>query len=112
VESAGFRHTRTYGTPTRGLQYSFRRHGIKLDTFFYYEDGAEVYHAAWKDGTPIRYGYPTFTLAPITFLGVSMLAPEHPEQFLATKYGPEWRTPVTVWDWAWGPKNARAWVES
>lgn len=112
--AVGFAHRRTFGTPTRGLELSFRRGGLKLDVFFYYRDPArgQVYHAAWKDGTPIRYGYPSFTLAPLAFLDRTFMAPADPEKFLATKYGPDWRVPVTSWDWAWGPKNATAWVEA
>lgn len=108
--SAGFAHRKTYGAVDRGLQYSFRRSGIKLDTFFYYRDGDTVYHAAWLDGEPIRYDYPAFRLAPLTFRGQAFLAPEDPEAFLRAKYGPDWRIPVTTWDWAWGPRNARAWA--
>jgi hypothetical protein len=51
-------------------------------------------------------------LAPLTFLGRTFLAPSDPVAFLVTKYGPEWRTPVTTWDWAWGPRNAVAWREA
>lgn len=106
----GFQTWRTFGTPERGFQYSFKRDGVKLDVFFYYDDG-ERFHAAWKDGQPIRYGYPHFELAALLFLGGLYLAPADPEAFLARKYGPDWRVPVTQWDWAWGPKNAEPWRE-
>lgn len=109
LEAVGLRHTRTYGTVERGLQYAFRRNSVKVDTFFYYTDDAGHYHAAWKDGEPIRYSYPPFALAPLSFLGAQWLAPADPEAFLVAKYGPDWRTPVTEWDWAWGPRNASAW---
>lgn len=111
LQACGFTPWKTYGLPERGLQYSFKRHGIKLDIFFYYPDNGELFHAAWKDGTPIRYGYPTFILGPLEFLGHTFHAPADPVAFLVTKYGPEWKTPVTVWDWAWGPHNAVPWRE-
>lgn len=107
--AAGFRHHRTFGTPDRGLEYSLKRGNVKLDLFFYYEDGDVVYHAAWKDGHPIRYPYPRFTLKRLVFKGRKFWAPSDPVAFLETKYGPAWRTPVTDWDWAWGPKNAEPW---
>lgn len=109
MERAGFYVSRVHGTPARGYQLTFRRDGIKVDLFCYYTDARGMYHAAWQKKTPIRYRYPAFELKPITFLGRRVLAPEDPRRFLTTKYGPDWRTPVTPWDWAWGPKNAEPW---
>ena len=112
--AAGFTAHKTYGAPARGLQFSFKRHQIKLDLFCYYLDPVrhERFHAAWLGEQPIRYGYPTFDLAPLLFLGATFLAPADPVAFLVTKYGPDWRVPVTPWDWAWGPKNATEWIEA
>jgi hypothetical protein len=112
--TAGFTLHRHYGTPDRGEQWAFKRDGVKVDVFVYYTDPdhAEVFHAAWLDGHPIRYGYPAFALAPLAFRGKTFLAPADPEAFLARKYGAGWRTPVTDWDWAWGPANARAWGDA
>lgn len=112
MQRRGFRVRRIFGSPGRGFQIAFRRLGVKLDMFFYYTDERGRYHAAWKQGEPIRYGYWHFDLAPIGLMGRTFLAPDDPERFLVTKYGPDWREPVTEWDWAWGPKNATAWVDA
>jgi hypothetical protein len=112
ITAAGIPHLRTYGTLERGLQYAFRARAVKVDLFFYYADAAGYFHAAWKDDQPIRYGYPPFSLAPLTFLGRPFLAPADPERFLRTKYGPDWRRPVKDWDWAWGPRNAVPWADA
>jgi hypothetical protein len=112
MEWAGFTFRKQYGTASRGLEYSFRRHDIKLDLFFYYTDDRGRFHAAWKKRRPIRYRYPLFHLAPLEFMGETFMAPEDPETFLVAKYGPRWRTPVVDWDWAWGPANAERWVEA
>lgn len=110
MAAAGFESWKSYGTPKRGFQLSFKRHAIKLDVFFYYLGaGLCRYHAAWLDGEPIRYTYPPFALDSAPFLGETFLVPEEPVRFLITKYGRDWRTPVTPWDWAWGPKNAGPW---
>jgi hypothetical protein len=106
---AGFRVHRRFGAPKRGYQWSLKRHKIKTDVFFYYTDRHGRYHAAWQKKQPIRYSYWRFDLAPIEFMGEAFLAPDDPERFLMTKYGPGWREPVTEWDWAWGPRNATAW---
>lgn len=106
---AGFKVGRVFGTIDKGLELSFRRHKIKLDLFFYYSDDNTRYHAAWpKNQEPIKYTYWKFDLKPVVFLSHTFLAPDDPERFLTTKYG-DWKTPVEVWDWAWGPKNATPW---
>lgn len=105
----GFTLHRTFGELNRGLQYSFKRGGMKLDIFIYYDEGPLVYHGAWQAGQPIRYSYPRFTLQPLLFRRRWFLAPADPVRFLEAKYGPDWRTPVVDWDWAWGPKNAEPW---
>ena len=106
---AGLKLRKTFGTLARGLELSFRYVKVKLDLFFYYTDAQGVYHAAWPaDGVPIRYRYPAFGLAPLTFRGHRFLAPENPEAFLVAKYG-DWKTPVVEWDWRWGPRNAEPW---
>lgn len=109
MERAGFFVSRVHGAPDRGYQLTFRRDDIKVDLFCYYADALGMYHAAWQKKTPIRYRYPQFTLAPYLFLGRRVLAPANPRRFLEIKYGPDWRTPVVKWDWAWGPKNAEPW---
>lgn len=111
MTDAGFALHRHYGSQARGEQWAFKRRGVKVDVFVYYADPerGEVYHAAWLDGTPIRYGYPAFELAPLELLGHRFLAPADPVAFLVAKYGPGWSEPVLEWDWAWGPANARAW---
>jgi hypothetical protein len=109
MQAAGFSLHRQFGTLARGFQYSFKRHDIKTDVFFYYRGRDEHYHAAWFRGQPIRYAYRPFDLAPLELLGETFLAPDDPERFLEAKYGLEWRTPVMDWDWAWGPRNATSW---
>jgi hypothetical protein len=110
--TAGFRLHRELGTPERGYQYSLKRHGIKTDIFFYYADRDARYHAAWHRRRPIRYAYWLFDLALIEFRDEMFHAPDDPERFLVTKYGPTWRKPVAEWDWAWGPTNAAPWEDA
>ena len=111
IVARGFRIKHQLGTPERGWQWSFVRSGVKTDLFVYYADGKCRFHAAWwqKLSVPIRYSYVDFGLARLAFLGETFWAPENPEAFLLQKYGADWRTPVTAWDWAWGPQNAEAW---
>lgn len=110
----GFRIKHRLGTPERGFQWSLRRDSVKTDVFVYYRANGRRFHAAWTEKltVPVRYTYDDFELARLRFLGTEFWAPADPEAFLATKYGPDWRTPVTDWDWAWGPANATRWVDA
>lgn len=113
VAARGFVVKRALGTPERGFQWKFKRHGVKVDVFLYYLHDGMRYHAAWSQNltVPIRYDYPAFGLDRLTFCDRPFWAPEDPKAFLSRKYG-EWETPVADWDWAWGPKNAQAWVDA
>lgn len=105
----GMQLGREFGALGKGYEMAFRRQGVKVDVFAYYTDTTGHFHAAWQGATPIRYRYWPFELKPVQFLGHTFMAPDDPERFLATKYGPDWRIPRTTWDWAWGPNNAEVW---
>jgi len=106
--SAGFTVRKTHGTPRRGLEHRLKRDGFRLDIFWHYDNaGGGVWHAAWLKGKMLRYDYPTLTLAPLQFLGRTFWAPSPPRLHLVQKYGRAWRTPITDWDWARDPANAR-----
>lgn len=97
-----------FGSRNCGREYALWRNGVKTDVFLFYRDTSNntVWHAAWKNNKMIRYRYETFGLSTRQFLGETFPVPDDIEKFLITKYGPEWRTPVTKWDWAFGPRNA------
>jgi hypothetical protein len=113
---AGLECTNVFGRRDCGLELSFRKDGVSLDLFFFYEEGARRWHGAWRrtrDGRRkrrnlIKYYYDAFGLAEVEFKGERFLAPEDVERYVVTKYGEGWRTPVKGWDWAFGPANAVA----
>ncbi len=108
LEAAGFRLRRALGTPERGLEHKLERNGLHLDIFWHYDSaGGGVWHAAWLDGEMLTYEYPRLVLAQLTLLGRKFWAPHPAKLHLVTKYGANWRTPVTDWDWALGPANVR-----
>ncbi len=105
---------RVLGTIQQGLELSLKKNGHKIDIFFFYEDGNQVWHAAWQgqkiDGKRyrrmIKYSYEKFNLKEIEFLNHTFSAPDNPEKYIITKYGENWRTPIKNWDWALGPANS------
>jgi hypothetical protein len=105
-----------FGDFDHHFELSFHRDGIKIDLFFYRRDGEYRIFHAFKNGARhmptdlITYEYPAAlieNLKPLAFHGESYPAPTDPVAVLECKYGPNWRTPVTDWDWQYGPRNVR-----
>lgn len=107
LEEAGFQLDGVLGTTMNGWQHRWIREGVKTDIFFYYRNEDDtIWHAAYlADKTQYRFTYPTFNLATIETSAGPMLAPDPPERFLETKYGPDWRTPQRRWHFATSPLN-------
>ncbi len=102
-----------FGRRDCGLEISFEKGGVKLDIFFFYREGNRLWHGAWRKVDKhtknlIKYHYDSFDLKRGDFLGESFYIPADTEKYVATKYGPGWRTPVKEWDWTFGPSNASA----
>ncbi|RLC48109.1 MAG: hypothetical protein DRH57_02770 [Candidatus Cloacimonadota bacterium] len=99
-----------FGRKDIGLELSFRRNYIKLDIFFFYEEGKKYWHGAWlktdKGRNLIKYYYDKFDLKEIEFKGYKFNIPEDILKYIITKYGESWNQPRKNWDWAFGPSNA------
>jgi len=119
----GFKMKHQYGCNERGgKEYTFKRDGIKVDIFFFYDEENTTWHGAWlyesgflhsrwfrKSGLSkpslIRYGYKNFALSTMEIRGKTFSIPENPIHYLEQKYGKDWSTPVKDWNWATSPKN-------
>ncbi|MCA9706737.1 MAG: LicD family protein [Myxococcales bacterium] len=102
LQRAGLEIYERYGTPRDGYELTLRSRylylpGTSLDLFFFYEQGDTVWHAAYWRGHQLRYRYPRFSLERRRFMGRDVWVPSPPEDFLAAKYGPGWRTPDPRW---------------
>ena len=105
-----------FGDPMLYFEVALRRDGVKCDLFFYRRDGAfRIFHA-FKNGAKnlpedvITYEYDAElieNITPLNFQGEMYPAPADPVAVLVAKYGEEWRTPIKVWDWQYGPHNVR-----
>lgn len=100
-----FELIRTEGTVENGLEYSFKKNGVSLDFFFFYQEGKNIWHSAWLKGIQLKFSYPLFPLKQVTFLGELFMAPENEETYLLIKYGKGWKVPQKKWHWAFSPKN-------
>lgn len=106
---AGFHYIHTFGKKDNGYEFSHSKHGVKVDFFFFYEDGDTMWHSAWQGDHQLFYDYPKELfkdLKEIEFRGLKTFVPSPPEKYLEIKYG-DWKTPVKDWDWANSPKNKR-----
>ena len=102
----GFKVLHYFGYPENSFEIALARNGVKTDLFFFYERDNTVYHCAFmRQVNRIDYVYPKFSLKESDFLGHQFLIPDDPELYVRTKYGDNWKTPVTPWDWAYSPFN-------
>ena len=101
----GLRLLRVNGSKDCGLEYTFTRKGVNLDVFFFYKEKDYVWHATWLGNEMIRYRFPHFAVTDHEFLGHTFSVPANTEEYIRLKYGENWRTPVSNWNWARDPAN-------
>ncbi|XP_014239779.1 fukutin-like isoform X1 [Cimex lectularius] len=92
------------------LELSFRdKYGIKLDIFFFYDNGRNM----WNGGTQVRTGkkfkylFPRFELCWTLFLTIKVRVPCDTESYIRANYGPNWFFPQVTWDWKSSPYNVK-----
>lgn len=107
---------RKYGILDRYFEMTFTRDNINIDIFFYRKCGENYEFHAFKNGGAnlpddlITYFYPCELLddrVNAEFLGIDVMIPARTEEFVAAKYGKNWRVPVKKWDWQFGPHNVK-----
>ncbi|XP_043193508.1 fukutin-like isoform X1 [Amphibalanus amphitrite] len=99
-----------FGLPEDSLELSFRSpDNIKLDIFFFYEDGDIMWNGGTqaRTGKKFRYDFAAFELCWTEFRELRVRVPCDTERYLISNYGPEWRVPQPVWDWKSSPPNVR-----
>jgi phosphorylcholine metabolism protein LicD len=110
----GFELHKVKGNLENSLLVTIIRNNTSTDLFFYYTEKNKVYHSSFKILTTdigkkslqINYFYDPFNVKETMFLNNKFFVPEDEEKFLLTKYGPNWRTPIVVWDHLYDPLNA------
>lgn len=102
---AGFKKWMFFGSPEEGYEQSFHRDGVKVDIFYFYDSGDELWQGSWDGRTLLRSVFPTEAVLPPkrhTFLGGETFIPNQPEAMLAARYG-DWHEIKTEWDWTTDP---------
>ncbi|XP_056147156.1 fukutin [Lampris incognitus] len=121
-QNAGLPLKHKFGKVEDSLELSFQGHDVKLDIFFFYEDGEIM----WNGGTQaksgrkfkylsihlftylffsIAYVFPCFTLCWTELLELKVRVPCQTRDYVEANYGPSWDVPVRNWDWKTSPGN-------
>jgi hypothetical protein len=103
---AGFARRMTFGVPEHGYEQSFLFDDLKLDIFFFYEEGAMSWQGSWLGDHLFVSRFRTSDISPSrpwVFQGMDVRVPHNAAAVLAARYG-DWRTPVRKWDWTTDPR--------
>ncbi|XP_021914627.1 fukutin-like isoform X2 [Zootermopsis nevadensis] len=105
----GFTLKHWFGRVNDSLELSLSSGELKLDIFFFYEDGQFLWNGGTqaKSGRKFKYVFPRFTLCWTEFLELKVRVPCETQAYIEANYGSDWFTPVTRWDWKSSPSNVR-----
>eukprot|EP00064_Thunnus_orientalis_P024081 superscaffoldBa00009854_g24354 len=91
------------------LELSFLSDNVKLDIFFFYEDGDVVWNGGTqaKSGKKFKYIFPRFSLCWAELLELKVRVPCETLDYVMANYGASWSVPVRSWDWKSSPSNVQ-----
>lgn len=98
-----------FGEPEDSFELSFRDESLKLDIFFFYEEGLTYWNGGTdaKTGLKYKYIFPRFSLCWTEFLGLLLRVPCDTEVYINANYGSNWSIPITNWNWRTSPSNVK-----
>ncbi|XP_074643764.1 ribitol-5-phosphate transferase FKTN-like [Tubulanus polymorphus] len=101
--------THKFGKVSDSFELSFRENDVKLDIFFFYEEGGYMWNGGTqaRTGKKFKYIFPNFTMCWTLFLNMKLRIPCETEAYIEANYGRDWFIPVTQWDWKNSPPNVR-----
>jgi len=101
----GFKLIRLYGSLECGLEFSFRKNGVKVDLMVYYQIGRTIYNCLWDNGginglsdmIVHSYNVKLFNIQQLEICGVSFYSLGL--EYIKSVYGEKWKKPITPWNW-------------
>lgn len=108
ITNNNFEFKSSHGRLEESLVINFKKCGIPVDIYFYYNDGDRFYHsAAYGKARKYRvdFSYKEFDVKEIEYFGHKFFIPKNELYFIETKYGKEWKTPDIRWDSNENPLN-------
>lgn len=108
-QKAGLSLKHKFGKIEDSLELSFQGLDVKLDIFFFYEDGDIVWNGGTqaKSGKKFKYIFPRFSLCWTELLELKVRVPCETLDYVTANYGPDWNVPVKTWDWKSSPPNVQ-----
>ncbi|XP_028274230.1 ribitol-5-phosphate transferase FKTN isoform X3 [Parambassis ranga] len=106
---AGLSLKHKFGKVEDSLELSFLSDEVKLDIFFFYEEGDVVWNGGTqaKSGRKFKYIFPRFSLCWAELLELKVRVPCETLDYLMANYGTTWGVPVRSWDWKSSPSNVQ-----
>ncbi|XP_034457470.1 fukutin isoform X1 [Hippoglossus hippoglossus] len=106
---AGLSLKHKFGKVEDSLELSFVSEDVKLDIFFFYEDGDIVWNGGTqaKSGRKFKYIFPRFSLCWTELLELKVRVPCETLDYVTANYGSSWSIPVRSWDWKSSPSNVQ-----
>ncbi|XP_023664264.1 ribitol-5-phosphate transferase FKTN isoform X1 [Paramormyrops kingsleyae] len=108
-QTSGLPLKHKFGKVEDSLELSFQGQDVKLDIFFFYEEGDIVWNGGTqaKSGKKFKYVFPRFSLCWTELLQLRVRVPCETLDYVEANYGPTWKIPVKTWDWKSSPANVQ-----
>lgn len=109
LTDAGLTLKHKFGKEDDSLELSFMSQHVKLDIFFFYEDGDIVWNGGTqaRSGRKFKYVFPRFSLCWAELLELKVRVPCPTLDYITANYGAAWNVPVQTWDWKSSPCNVQ-----
>ncbi|KTG43875.1 hypothetical protein cypCar_00012184 [Cyprinus carpio] len=106
-QKAGLPLKHKFGKVEDSLELSFQGNDVKLDIFFFYDEGDTVWNGGTqaKSGKKFKYVFPRFSLCWTELMELKVRVPCETGDYVMANYGPNWNVPVKTWDWKTSPFN-------
>ena len=104
----GFQVKYIFGMRHLGFEIALTRNGVKTDIMLFYKKGDKVWTALWNNGgkngmsdiIKTVYNADLFIGRKVIQLnGIDFKVLEKAEEYVATQYGADWKTPTKNWNW-------------
>lgn len=107
LTQAGLRLKHRFGKVEDSLELSFVLDDVKLDIFFFYDEGDVIWNGGTqaRTGRKFKYVFPRGALCWTEFLELKVRVPCQTLDYVRANYGDGWSVPTATWDWKTSPSN-------